>query len=374
VYLTLKFVALISALILNLGTTGSQAASNIDCTVRSGVVSSSNLLQDSSEQSAMCIATSVTLDWIPASLLRLHGYGLANTYESGSDYTNMLAGVSAWVLPSPSKARTRFDLGASYGRRFHRRSQKQFERIDFGVTVGCSRTLSQRAIGRVALVANVQRYPYASYADQFMFQSVVGLNLTLAHQNVIDLSFYGGILTCRALDIESAIIGPINPTASLTNMAFGHWGATVRWSRPIGKRTGFSLEAVGKSLSYDRMRAIMGNYTGYLTPWEWETWRVGGTARVKTFIIPGVITHASASIEHVWYDWASDFLSSRPLLLTMREDMVAIATLGIDVPIRINQAILGTITLGTRYRYNSSSEELYDFNESGFNAQIALSF
>ncbi len=349
------------------------AGDGISLSLRTGLNSTSNIFSDSSEVGATSIENSLVVSCYPAASLEISG-GVALTSFAGRGSLDFrVVDGSLWYLPKCTGRQTKFSVGFTVSQRKHSRSQGEYQRIESGLAAGLVRTLSPTASARLSLVAKTRRFPDSRYANQEMVQLVSGLNLTTGSKSSLDISADAGGVSHKAIDPLKNPVNPLDPILSLTSQSAAVLGGCVRWSCQVAARTGLTLELSGRGLIYNGFQAILDEYSGYLSPWDWEIHRVDFIASTKSFLGRRIIMTSRVDVARQWHQWVYVSSDEHPVAYAMRQEYVFRILLQLETPFRF-RGISGKFSLTPQFTRNDADWTRYDFKEISLVSSASLAF
>jgi len=335
-----------------------------------------NLFNDSNSTGDTYASAGIVLKYYPSSSTRFAAGAQYNAFASYGDLSNLTGDLSVTIIPTPEGSPLSLALaGAVTVRRFG----TLYELYDqAGTKIGAD--ISYR-LRRWAYLQSSVSYLNTSYTNSDFGSNrgidiATGVNLTVLGSNSLALR---AEYSRRSFDQPKLILEGAGSTLAVgqdNSETFEITGILLRYSRPLGERTGMNLSIGSRQLHVRSGYAVLGYSVDYLSPWAdlWEGPSLSGSVKHffpdqfttelsfgyydKSFV--DVIEFAESSGETFWRD--------------DRNDQLTTLSLSISRPVLFQDRKLFTPTINLGYRQNHSSTEYFDYEDvwASISLRVAL--
>ena len=219
------------------------------------------------------------------------------------------------------------------------------------------------------LIRQPTDYNNATSGDYDGFDLFAGLNTTLPGNNSLNLE--SGYNYRKYQNYSS------NNTSGNGNQNFDIDSKfnviylSARISRPLGPKTGLSINYTESSFIGNNDPIVYGFSIDYLTPWAslWDGRSV--TVKLKNFSIPNVILEGGVQYTQKYFvAMLEESATEEDYILTNRDDKRANLFLNIEIPFTTGKGKLIKPSILIEYLDNSSNLDLYDYSYLNLSAGI----
>lgn len=386
-------------------------AVDIDVEASASGGSTGNLFSDSTSKKDTYSSSSAELNWYPRSFARVNLAAEYTYYGNYFNLSNIVYGGGLTVIPLPDSSRFSTYLEGNLKKREFRDSgadstffnANEITGDEYDGMVGAGYQLNSCLQLRTGLSFKSSQYSIDGVLDRERADITVGANASLFGSLVIDLEM--GYSTGKYQFVNPMKLVPGIPEFGVPDTTvprraintgeqysillidrLNSFYISPRISRLLGKKTGLGL-TYSRRIFLDREEdaVIYGYSTGYLSPWLGEYAGQAVILRIKTFLVPGLITSISAGF------WEREHLSTveRELRLNglgqlepvvnllyarERNDWRRRADIKIQMPLRIGKAVTLEPSLQADYNDNNSTVAVYDYDDFTLSGGVTVRF
>ncbi len=299
-----KIIFLISILLFVTGSLFGQTFYNAEVTVRAS--STDNLFKNSSDSSDNFASTKASLNLYPLHFSEINIFTEYTKYNKNNNLSNLNYGGGLTLMPLSDSSLFSIYMNMNYkGYRYKEdtlttstTSSTEFSDKNINGVVALGYQLNETTSLRTGF--NYSLVGYASdsdfVSDKSLNEIFTGLNLSLFGSNAIDFeagySFekYDYLPEYDSVFNRTYGIDRINAYNRLEESDLNSYYVSLRYSRPLGKKTGFSLSYSYRNFTESKDSAlILGSSSGYLSPWVNSYDGNTTLAKFKTYLVPYTI-------------------------------------------------------------------------------------
>ena len=363
-------------LIIIMTTTGLMAASGINAEVVTAVNigggHQGNLFNDSLSVSDSYTSFGADIFIYPSSSVQIAGHGVYNAYKSIEGLSNFNGGGSIMIIPTEATSPVSLML---LGEVTHRQFGELFSLYDRTAFTG-SAAVGYWPAGFIMLKSRIsymaENYENSDYSSSRGIEVVGGFNITAFGSNAFDaeVGFTRRLFEQLPLEEVSSANGRSGQDDNVGT--FSTIDYSLRYSRPLGERTGLKITALHRQLYYSEYRSVACYTIDYLSPWA-QLWHGSGiSAGIKhifnhqvTLAINGEYINKSF-IDAI--DYGAD--ETEGYQLNPREDTNLALYAALSKSISVGSGARLVLTTKIGWTENSSSYDLFDYN--AFSASISI--
>lgn len=359
----LKKILLTTATALLLANAATPSDVVTEATIGSGY--QANLFSDSAHIGDAYGSAGINLQYYPSGFAQLSSRIRYDAYSTYSDLSNLSGEVAATIIPTKESSPLSIVLSTSAALRRFGPLYQLYDRNGF--TIGSD--LSYRLTSTVYLTGSAAllhtTYVNSDYGSSTGCDLSLGTSLTLFGSNSLALLAQ---YTDRSYDQPA--LTTTNAGMGMTqrenrDVTFQIYGATLRYSRPLGQRTGLTLSAAHRELTMDENLMLYGYSIDYLSPWSnlWEGLSL--SAGLKHFFPHQWI----AGISGGYYDkdfapvMDADETGSLISWSDNRSDQLTTVSFSLARPVTLRSGKLITPSLTAGYRRNQSTVSYFDYDD-----------
>jgi hypothetical protein len=324
-----------------------------------------NLFNDSNSTGDTYASAGIVLKYYPSTSTRFAAGAQYNAFASYRDLSNLIGDLSVTIIPTPEGSPLSLALaGAITVRRFG----TLYELYDqAGTTVNAD--ISYRLMRWAYLQSSVSYlntyYTNSDFGSNRSIDITTGVNLTVLGSNSLALRAEYSRRSFDQPTLTQEGAGYALENGQDNSETFEIAGILLRYSRPLGERTGMNLSVGHRQLQVGNDYAVLGYSVDYLSPWAdlWEGQYLSGS--VKHFFPNQFTTELSfAYFDKSFVDVIEVVESSgETFWRDDRNDDLTTLSLSISRPVLIQEDRLFTPTIHLGYRQNQSSTEYFDYED-----------
>ena len=350
-----------------------------------------NLFDVANRTTDYSTGTNFGLKYYPLSNLELSGTGDYTKYKETDALSSFGRGAKAIFIPTAANARLSAHLESKFNRQsYEGDSLQRYNTNTFEILSALGYQLNPRIHLRGS--ANWRFTDYSETVagdgvinDRIDLDLIAGANWNVFGSNVLDIE-WGMIQTRYDEDTLAEFLNFDEMRLDTMEVPYGRRVRTMHFSptfsRPLGDRTGLNITLVYRNFVSGEDVTVRGAASGVLDPLSSLYEGFGGFFKVKTFLIPRVITEFGVGYwdkthlkteEQVWVP--HPVFPGDSLLVyeaTDREDDQSRAYMTITVPFPDGPGgFYIEPSAKVSYRDNSSTHELYNYY--GWNISVGVS-
>jgi len=332
----------------------------------------SNLFNDSNSIGDQYVTFGTDLKYYPSASAQFSGAARYNVFATYGDLSNLVGEASVTIIPTSELSALTLALGGNLSMRKFGTIYELYDQVGSTVGADISYRLTQRTHLQSSISYLNNSYINSDFGSNHSIDLSTGINATIMGSNAIAvrLDYTRRFFDQPALTQEGtgyALLAGQDKTET-----FGVTGILVRFSRPLGKRTGMNLSIGSRQLHVDNNLTVLGYTIDYLSPWAdlWEG--VSFSGNVKHYFPSQLITELSLA----YYDKnfvdvveLSD-VTSETYWQDARGDQLTTLSLTISRPISLQSGKMITPSFFLDYRNNHSSARFFDYEN--IRASISL--
>ncbi|RKX22697.1 MAG: hypothetical protein DRP35_01325 [Candidatus Zixiibacteriota bacterium] len=322
-----------------------------------------NLFNDSSSTSDSYAFIGMDMKYYPSSSAQLTAGAQYNAFSSFSDLSNLTGNLSATIIPTPESSPFSLALTGTATVRKFGTLYEWYNQV--GTSVGTD--ISYRLLRWAHLQSSASyinnNYTKSDFGSNQTVNFAMGINFTVLNSNSITFKMdYSQRLFDQPTLIQEGSGNSFSNNQSKSE-TFDITGILIRYSRPLGKRTGLNLSLGHRQLHLDNDYTVLGYTIDYLSPWSdlWEGMSFSGG--LKHFFPKQITTKLSfAYYDKRFIDVVElDEFTSGTYWQDTRDDQLSILSLSISKPILIQSNKMFTPFLYFEYRKNESTIRFFNY-------------
>lgn len=324
-----------------------------------------NLFNDSNSTGDVYASAGLELKYYPSSVTQIAAGAMYNAFSKYGDLSNLTGDLSFTIIPIPASSPISLTLtGAVAVRRFGQ-LYKLYDQVGATADVIISYRLSSWAYWQSSVSYLNTSYIESDYASNHGVDFSTGANFTVLGSNSITLK---AEYSHRSFDQPTLIQGDSGYTianSQVNSEMFEIMGFLLRYSRPLGEKTGINLSAGHRQLHLDNDYAVLGYTVDYLSPWSnlWEgTSLSGGLKHILPKQVIAELSLAYYDKNYVDVIELSDDTSEK-YWQDARYDQLTTLSLAISRSISLESGTMITPSIHLGYRKNQSSTGFFDYED-----------
>ncbi|MCP4685953.1 MAG: hypothetical protein GY867_10995, partial [bacterium] len=374
---------------------------------------SENLLRDSSDLADTYRQANLALKLYPVSMAEISLTGNYTFYDAIPGLSNFVGGGGFTIIPLRESSPLSVYLSGNFSKRSYRLGNAEARNDEYNTTdldaiVSVGYRLRPNLRIRAAGAYKTTLYEETDYTDSSVtpvsttsiqhvddkseFEFLTGLNWTLPGSNVLDIEAGYMQAGFQRVDPEhtSAVELDRGDTVAYNLLIDGGdlktWYISPRWSRPLGKRSGFSVTFSHRRLvDQNDSTAVYGYSTGLQSPWVGSYEGNAIQVNVKTYLLEKVVVSAGYGYQDKTYIDVLEMTTARvgPRVFSYlnwlhgwheRSDQIRQARLSLKVPVPTRGGLVVEPSLNFKYTSNSSTVAVYEYSDftisSGINIRL----
>ena len=353
---------------------GLQAEVITEATLGSGY--QGNLFNDANSTGDTYGSAGLRLKYYPSASAEFAAGASYNAFVTYNDLSSLTADASATFIPTSQTSPLTLAIAGNIS---YRKFGLLYELYDQGAAMG-GVDMGYRIAPWAHLLGSASyfnsTYTNADYGSNRGVNASAGINLSLLGSNSIAIrADYS-----RRLYDQPAIVttgqGMSRNNDQTVTETFEIAGVLLRFSRPLGVRTGLNLSFGHRALLVNNEFAVPGYTVDYLSPWS-DLWEGNSVSATLKHFFPGqVTTEFSAAYFDKSYVDAIESVdeASDTFVLQSRDDQLTTATLSLARPILLQNGHLLTPMISAGYRQNASSIDSYDYQDFWTSLSLKVAF
>ena len=381
-------------------------AIDVDVEVTASGGSTSNLFSDSTAKEDTYSASSVDLSYFPLSFARVNLAGEYTYYGRYFRLSNLRYGGGLTLIPTPDSSRLSAYIEGNFRNREYRKSgtasgalnPNEFTGNEYDAAGGLNYNLTQKTQLRAGVTYHATEFQIEGVIDRQKFDFATGGNTTLLGRFGLDIE--AGYSTGKFQYIDPIKYLPGDPPLPVPrlsivpgeqysilledNLKSGYVSSRV--SASIGRKTGVGLTySVRRFLDRDESATVYGYSTGYLSPWLKEYEGQAVILKLKTFLIPRLITSLTCGfwerrhlrtvelelVENRFHQIEPDI---NLLYAQDRTDWRRRVDIKVQWPLARGNGLVVEPSLQADYTDNNSSVLVYDYTDFALSGGITVRF
>lgn len=348
---------------------GADLVSEIDFTAgRSG-----NVFGDAYEIGDSYASAGANMSLYPSQSTRIQFNAAYTGYKTISDLSNTAFGADAGFLPLSDSLPLSIFLGASAAGRRYGPAYETYNFLAADAFVSLAYKLSSSLRFRAGMTVGRSEYANSPSADSRSYDVYAGFNTTLPGNNTVDIE---AGLTGRHYDgMIDVLDGYANGISrdEITGDDLPGYRVGLRYSRPLGNRTGLNLNYEIHRFLRSDLLAVSDLTTFSLSPWKSDWEGELASIGVKSYLAGRVILNTGGAYGDRSYVPLMELFSGNQSEshVVVRDETRITAFLDVTYPISAGGSVLKpTVYFG--YTDNDSSDPLYDYSEISLAFGIGL--
>ncbi len=331
-----------------------------------------NLFNDSLASEDSYSTISGNIDYYPSSSVQLSVFGQYSAYKTNNDLSNIYGGGSIKVIPTGEASLVSVIFSGEMSHQEFGSLYNLYSQNNFGTDA--------LIIYQVAPKININsRVSYAAvsyfnsdYGSRNGLALSGGLNFTPFGSNSFNFmaNYYMGRYDQMPTDLDSSPGGRSNRTDDYDSYSLTD--ISLRYSRPIGERTGVSVSLGQRYIRYDESFIVADFDVDNLSPMS-DLWDgPSGSVFIKHIFANQYKLVLKSSYAEKSYIETTEQSTDEIILdqQNLRSDSFASFLISLSRPITIGTGNILTPTLSVSYSSNGSTENLYDY--SGLSASLSM--
>lgn len=381
-------------------------AVDVEVEVTASGGSTSNLFSDSAARRDTYSATSLDLNYYPLAFARVNLVSEYTYYGRYFRLSNLRYGGGLTLIPTPDSSRLSAYLEGNFSNREYRKSgsssnalnPNEFTGNEYDATAGLDYHLGPRTQLRASATFHATEFPIEGVIDREKYDFASGGSTTLFGRYGLDVE--AGYSTGKyqfinpikyvngdpSLPVPRLSILPGEQYSILLEDNLKSVYVSSRVSTSFGKKTGVGLTySVRHFLDRDESATIYGYSTGYLSPWLNDYEGQAVVLKLKTFLIPRLITSLTCGfwerrhlrtvelelIENRFHQIEPDI---NLLYAQERTDWRRRVDLKVQWPLVRGNGLTFEPSLQVGYTDNNSSVLVYDYTDFSLSGGVTIRF
>lgn len=336
----------------------------------------SNLFNDSSLTGDTYGSARMDLKYYPSASAQLAAGAQYDVYAEHDDLSSINGDVSVTVIPTPATSRFALSLAGSAAARYFGPLYKAYDQVGTSVGANLGYRLARWAYLQSSGSHLSTVYTNSDYGSNRGIALAAGINFTVPGSNSLALT---GEYSRRSFDQPPSVqqsAGHNQAIVQDNSETFEVTGVLLRFSRPLGERTGVNLSVGRRQLHVNNDYTVYGYTIDYLSPWAdlWDgtSFSVG----VKHFFPKQITTELSfAYFDKTFVDVIELAETTDEILWRDgRDDQLTALSLSASRPVTLKDGKLLIPVIRVGYRKNRSSIGYFDYEDlsASFSMKIAL--
>lgn len=332
-----------------------------------------NIFSDSTMTDDVQTTVGAGLRYYPASFAELTSSIEYSTFGSHRDLSNLTGGFSVTVIPSSGASRFTPALSASATTRRYGPTYEPYDQRGASTQIGFTYRLAPWIhLGSQASYSLTDYYNSESGSNRGVGLSG-DLHLSIAGSNALSIGYdYSRRAYDQAFVSSGAGVSSHDESEANTE-TLGVSGVHLRYSRPLGMRTGVNLSVGRRFMHLDGQYVAPGYTVDFLSPWA-DLWSGRSFSCGLKHFFPGQLT---AEVSAVYLDKA--FIDAYELASSddgayerySRDDQMTTVSLSLSRVVSLGPGTRLIPSLKAGYRDNRSSLALFDYHD--YWASLSLS-
>lgn len=334
-----------------------------------------NLFSDSNSISDSYASTGLNLQYYPSGSVQLYTGAFYNTFAENSDLSNLVADVSVSVIPTPAESPFIMGFDASLSTRKFGTLYDLYDQTDVSVSTDIGYAVSPGIHVHTSASYVNASYTNSDFGSNNGIDLAAGVSVSFLEINTFAVKVE---YTNRSFDQPTLVdnsLGLALDSAQCDTRTFEISSIQLRYSRPLGSRTGINLSTGYRLLHVDRDFAALGYTIDHLSPWS-ELWEGASvSSEIKHYFPRQIIAELSvAYFEKSYVDVIEfDGNSDDPFWKDSRDDKLVRSILTISRPVSLKGDKLLTPSLELGYRHNQSSTKFFEYDDPWATLSLTLS-
>lgn len=347
-----------------------------------------NLMKNYSDRETSYSTTRIDLGLHPVAWAAIEFLAQHTMYGQIGELDNLMYGVGGTIIPLSNTSSFQIYLTGHYRDRRYRDklsdiTSTEFSSGEYDLMLSAAYRVVRTVSVRTGVSQNVTSYGIDEIRDFSTYDVFAGLNVTLPSRNALDVE---AGMTYGNLDYVPQRTGGIRPDRSYEVLEQGDLNTfyiSPRLSRTIGAKTGISLIFSHRAFVDQPDSAVVYGYsTNVLSPWASSYEGDAVLLSLKTYLVPRLIVTAGAGY------WRKDYLMTvegelredpfmggwvrivSTLFARERRDHQRRLYVRGQWPISSHRGYLIEPSINLAYTHNSSTIDIYDYNDFSLSAGV----
>ncbi len=332
----------------------------------------SNLFNDSNSTGDKYASIGMGMKYYPSGSTQLAAGAQYSTFTNYGDLSNLTGDLSVTIIATPETSPFTLALTGSMAARKFGTLYKLYDQVGGMAGANFSYRITRWAYLQSSVSYLNNNYTNSDFGSNRGVDIATGVNLTVLGSNSIALKMD---YSRRSFDQPTLIqTGSNNSSTKSQSTAeiFDITGVLLRYSRPLGERTGLNLSIGHRQLHVDNDYTVLGYTIDYLSPWTnlWEGMNYSGGLK---HIFPKQIT---AELSCAYFD--KSFIdvielgevTSETYWRDTRDDQLTTLSFSISKAVSLQNGKQLTPSIYFGYRKNQSSTGFFNYED--LSASISL--
>jgi len=341
-----------------------------EATIGSGY--QSNLFNDSNSTGDTYGSARIDLKYYPSASTQFMAGAQYSAFANYGDLSNVTGDLSFTIIPTPETSPFSLTLTGGVAVREFGTLYDLYNQVGTNLGTNISYRLTRWAYLQSSVSYLSTSYTNSDFGSNRGIDITAGINLTAPGSNSFALmADYSG----RVFD-QPAIIqdggGHTLAVGQDKSETFEITGVRLRYSRPLGERTGMNFSVGHRQLHVDNDYTVLGYTIDYLSPWAdlWEGMSISGG--LKHFFPKQITTE----LAFAYYDKSFveaielDGIASETYWQDTRDDRLTTLSLSLSRPVSLQNGKQLTPLIHLGYRKNQSSTGFFDYED--ISASVSL--
>ena len=331
-----------------------------------------NLFNDSNSTDDTYASVGVGLKYYPSASAQISAGATYNAFSKYDDLSNLTGDLSVVFVPTRESSLFSVTLAGSAIVRKFGTLYELYDQVGAKVGSDFGYQVAPWAYVHSSISYLNTSYTNSDFGSNRGIDVATGINITVLGTNSLALSMeYSRRSFDQPLVIDEGG-GDTRASSQNESQTFNIAGILMRYSRPLGERTGMNLSVGHRQLHVDSDYAVLGYTIDYLSPWSdlWEGPSLSGG--LKHFFPNQIATELTvAYFEKSFVDVLETAeMKGDPYWRDTRDDRLTTLSASIWRPITLKneKQLIPSINIG--YRKNQSSAGFFEYE--GIQASFSL--
>jgi hypothetical protein len=335
----------------------------------------SNLFNDSNSIGDRYTAFGANMRYYPSSSVQISGAAQYSAFAAHSDLSNLAGETSIFYIPTSDSSAFMLALMGNLSIRKFGKIFELYNRVGNSLGADISYHLTHRVFLQTSLSYSNNNYINSEYGSNRSIDISAGLNTTILGSNAIALRLnYAHQSFDQSPLIQNGVGNGLLADRDKTE-SFDVSGLVVRFSRPLGMRTGINFSIGHRQLHVDNNFAVPGYTIDYLSPWSdlWEGTSLSSS--VKHFFPNQLIAELSLAHYHKEYVGVMELSpdTGETYWQGNRSDQLTTFSINVSRPISLQRGKTITPSVFLGYWKNRSTAELFDYKDIRVSLALRIS-
>lgn len=324
-----------------------------------------NLFNDSNSTGDAYASAGMELMYYPSASTQLAAGAQYSAFASYGDLSNLTGNLSVTIIPTPETSPFSLALAGAMAARKFGALYELYDRVGATVGADCSYRITRWAYMQSSVSYLINSYTNSDFGSNRGIDIATGINFTVLGSNsfALRMDYSRRSFDQPTLIEEDKGNGPSNSRSE--SDVFDITGVLIRYSRPLGERTGLNLSIGHRQLHVDNDYTVLGYTIDYLSPWTdlWGGMNISGG--LKHFFPKQITTELSfAYFDKSFVDVIElGEITGETYWRDTRDDQLTTLSLSISKPVSLQNGKQLSPSIYLGYRKNQSSAGFFDYED-----------